>query len=435
LHRRRMPLGLPKKLIAIHCLFFLLTNYAFLGFRGHSGSTFHDLDDPSKIKIKEVNDIKVLVSSIDVPDDNVKESLGANVYKSLDSLQSVESIQTRGVIIYLAQFKNHSSYGGQALSSSAKLNKSLDLLYRHYVHHFPCDIIVFSGGDEEYITPELEEALSKGRPRLKFVRLVKENWSLPWGLQAKDFKNWSRTGFSVGYRHMMQWNAFRVWPYLANHGYRYAMRLDDDSYIHSNITYNLFKYMHDNGYDYGFRQAAKDYNADIMSIIESYLKENEIKPQQELNWVGYYNNFFIARVGFFEDPRVKGLLEVIDKSKLTYEQRMGDIIVHSLVVRTFLPRSKVHWFTDFTYEHMTLTGKKWPAAGCPQNGGVSRGTEQSQEDWDIFINKFRERFSGDELEKCWEGKIVKETLGFVGSKRQLLDDELLRKEWNISAII
>jgi len=48
------------------------------------------------------------------------------------------------VIVYLAQFGHHSSYGMQTdgkndITGTSKLNRSLETLYSNYVHAFPCD--------------------------------------------------------------------------------------------------------------------------------------------------------------------------------------------------------------------------------------------------------------------------------------------------------
>lgn len=41
-------------------------------------------------------------------------------------------------------------------------------------------------------------------------------------------------------------------------GYTHVMRLDDDSYIHSKIEYNMFDHMRTHGRKYGFRQPVRD---------------------------------------------------------------------------------------------------------------------------------------------------------------------------------
>lgn len=142
------------------------------------------------------------------------------------------------VIVYLAQFGHHSSYGNQTdgknpITGVSKLNKSLETIYANYLDSFPTDVIVFYGEDDTPPSKELIHNLQYRRPRLKFHQLNGTWWSLPHGLRAQDHGAWRQPAYSIGYRHMCQWYAVRIWPYLANLGYTHVMRMDDDSYIYS----------------------------------------------------------------------------------------------------------------------------------------------------------------------------------------------------------
>eukprot|EP01082_Thalassiosira_pseudonana_P005967 g5704.t2 g5704 contig2:1119060-1119524(-) len=96
-------------------------------------------------------------------------------------------------------------------------------------------------------------------------------------------------------------------------------------------------------------------------------------------------------------PPASVLLNTIDMSKLIYTQRTGDLVIHSTVARLFLRPKEIHWFRDFTYEHMTLCRKEkcgpfvWN--GCPQNGGISRGSGvYTDEEWSEFAKTVKSRF-------------------------------------------
>ena len=84
------------------------------------------------------------------------------------------------VIVYLAQFGHHSTYGNQTdglhpITGLSKLNKSLELLYTNYVYDFPCDVIVLYGADDD---PDLDviQSLKKKRPQLQFKQLTGKWW-------------------------------------------------------------------------------------------------------------------------------------------------------------------------------------------------------------------------------------------------------------------
>lgn len=80
-------------------------------------------------------------------------------------------------IVFLAQFGHHSTYGNQTdgkypINGYIKLNKSLDLLYRHYLDAFPCDVIILYGGDDEEVDESVFESLRRGRERLQFRQVI-----------------------------------------------------------------------------------------------------------------------------------------------------------------------------------------------------------------------------------------------------------------------
>lgn len=300
--------------------------------------------------------------------------------------------QHTDVIVYLAQFgKYHTSYGFQqnanqeSITGLSKLNKSLELLYTNYVESFPsCDILIFFDSDHGPDNETMVQ-LRRDRPQLQFRELNGKWWELPHGLNAIDRFQWNRPAFSVGYRHMIRWFAILIWKYLADEGYSHVMRMDDDSYLHSKINYNIFDYMRNNYKRYGFRmpvlEEAVGVGYDV--IIDEFLNVNPNATSQELiesymkeRYVGFYNNWFIADISFFLTPPASLLLDLIDQTDIIYTQRTGDLVIHSTAVRLLLRPNQIQWFRDFTYEHMTLCRKErcgaWVTNGCPQNGGKLR---------------------------------------------------------------
>jgi hypothetical protein len=191
--------------------------------------------------------------------------------------------------------------------------------------------------------------------------------------------------------------AVRMWPYLTDLGYTHVMRMDDDSYLHSAVPYNLFDFMRRHHKRYAFRQPVVDNNVGLgfFDLLRQHLDEMGTvgKATREKFWenpnFGFYTNWFMADMSFFLTPPVSTVLDLIDKSKLMYTQRTGDLIIQSAMVRLFLSPVEVHWFRDFTYEHTTLGGR----TQCPQNGGISRGRgRHSDTDWAGIVDSFKSRF-------------------------------------------
>ena len=208
---------------------------------------------------------------------------------------------------------------------------------------------------------------------------------------------------------MMRWFAILIWPYLSELGYTHVMRLDDDSYIYSRVKYNLFDYMRDHNTVYGFRQPVIE---DAVGngwdeVVDTFLfnHKNATTPQliddfQQDRRISFYNNFFIADISFFMKPPASTFLHYIDRSNLIYTQRTGDLVIHSTVVRLLVPPNRIHWFRDFSYQHMTLcTNPKCGQGvvkGCPQNGGLSRGVgTYTDEEWNAITGNVKQKIQHD----------------------------------------
>lgn len=284
-------------------------------------------------------------------------------------------------LVYLVQ-KNHSSYNTNRVSV---FQKSLDLVYENYLaqHHEDVSVYLFHTGD--YDAQNVQE-LEKQYPNLLF-RLVDlsntEYWEIPSWLRNDDQSTWADERFSIGYRHMIRWFAIKIWDFFAAQpcNIDYIMRLDEDSFIYSPIKYNIFEFMKEHDYNYGYRQCAY-----VMYEVEKpwkkYLAERKSRDSSfepmrnwEVDLCGFYNNFFIAKLDFFRSDNVQDFLSSVDKSGTIYRDRTGDLGLHTLSVYAFSPPEKIHRFLDFTYEHFTMVS---PPNGCPAIGGIQQGYNDPQ---------------------------------------------------------
>mmetsp|Transcript_31532 Transcript_31532/g.60076 ORF Transcript_31532/g.60076 Transcript_31532/m.60076 type:complete len:455 (+) Transcript_31532:141-1505(+) len=314
-------------------------------------------------------------------------------------------VKNTDVIVYLAQFGHHSSYGQQTdgvneITGTSKLNHSLTTLYKNYVDDFPCDVIVFYSEDDSP-DPELLQELKKGRPRLRFEQLEGQWWSLPPGLSMSTRRSWKLPGFSVGYRNMIRWYSKLIWPYLDALGYTHVMRMDDDSYIYSTIKYNLFEYMRDHNKRYAFRQPCTDSVGigHLNDLMDEFLKDNPNATTPELlehyhkdRKLGFYNNWFMADISFFLSPPGSTFLDIVDRSHIMYTQRTNDLLIQSTLARLFLQPKEIQWFQDFTYQHVTISRRK-VESGCPSVGALTRGEGTDISLWRQRSDEFISRFS------------------------------------------
>jgi alpha 1,2-mannosyltransferase len=250
-----------------------------------------------------------------------------------------------------------------------------------------------------------------GRKEIKFQEI---HFSIPDFLRKEDVPTvWQAGGGSnstccLGYRHMLRFYAIQIFEILDALGYDWFFRLDDDSFIHSKIDYNLFEFMEQNGFEYGYRvdikdgwTAARGFGETVLgyvkaeNIIPISLKEHwelapllvllknrvkvilmrvfpakkyTISPLFQYDLWGYYNNFFITKIAFWKSPEVQSFIHYFDRIGGWYKYRWGDLIFQSAAIQVFMPKEKIFKFTDWTYEHATITD------GILRCGGIYEGT-------------------------------------------------------------
>mmetsp|Transcript_13481 Transcript_13481/g.24137 ORF Transcript_13481/g.24137 Transcript_13481/m.24137 type:complete len:881 (-) Transcript_13481:2343-4985(-) len=305
----------------------------------------------------------------------------------------------QGCIVYLAQ-KKHSSYGRDSFHM---LRRSLDLLYENYNTRHRSDVLVFHEGDFTQ-QDELDLQQDGIRPEIHLVRLENGSkyWELPGFIDPRTEAKWTDDAFSVGYRHMCRWYSGLLFEYVDNIGYDYVMRMDEDSYLLSEVHYDFFEFMHKHEYEYAFRTDAIEPCCDLQfrdSYISAYLKHSPYKKEREVGFYhdecvddegqyinyGYYNNFFVTKVAFWLKPAVRELFHFVDWTGGIYLFRENDLVVQSLSVQMYMPKSKVHKFTDWSYEHVSGGDCEW--------GAVVKGTGDKSVTTETAIKKYIQKNS------------------------------------------
>lgn len=328
-------------------------------------------------------------------------------------------------IVYLAQNqKADPQYGRDA---AAMLRKSLDLLHLNYNDQFQHQVLIFHEGD---FSAEDQISIIAGRNTIKFVEV---QFEIPSFLNKDEIpERWfdgEQNYFGMGHRHMIRFYGLQIFDILHALGHDWFFRMDDDSYIHSRIDYNLFEFMVKNDYDYGYRvdvQEPANCSWGFGETVYAYIKSEKIapttffdhwqssvpvhrrallplirrallNPEDTLRRIyrkvralgtterakqaaqlphlphydlwGYYNNFFITKVDFWRSQEVQSFLHHMDRLGGGYKYRWNDLIMQSAVVQIFLPAAKVYKFTDWTYEHATIIDDVF------HYGGIFAGTD------------------------------------------------------------
>jgi hypothetical protein len=142
--------------------------------------------------------------------------------------------------------------------------------------------------------------------------------------------------------------------------YDWQWRLDDDSLLTSEVGYDVFRLMAENGKRYGFPSMVEEFSFCIKGLWErarSYLAS--LPHRMPHAWLSklpenliFYNNFEISHRSVWLDPRMIAWLDYIDRHGGIYYHRWGDAPIHTLGVAMFVPLHQVHRFSDIAYSHL-----------------------------------------------------------------------------------
>jgi hypothetical protein len=308
-------------------------------------------------------------------------------------------------IIYMAQ-KKHTSYDRD---SYGLLLKSLDLLHANYLtinnHYQNTTVFIFhtgdfDGGDLRIMESRYER---KFRGVIKLVNLLGTSyWQVPEWLANDDPATWLYPQFTVGYRHMIRWYAIKMWDFFRELNtrlgceYRFIMRMDEESFLHSPIEYDLFGFMSQNNYQYAYRLCSYEMS-DMRNIMNNYthlMKNNQttgakrwgVKRGFSKAFCGFYNNWFIGELGLFMQDDIQHFLNWIDRESYMYRRRTNDLVIQTATVLSFADQRRIHRFLDWTYEHFTMDKK----TNCPHWGALQLGYEDSfaQKTVNAFLAEF-----------------------------------------------
>ncbi|CAB9523148.1 glycosyltransferase family 15 protein [Seminavis robusta] len=274
---------------------------------------------------------------------------------------------SKDAIVMMIQ-KHHSTYGGHTVDISGPLLS----LKKAYPQVHKADILLWHEGD--FTWNDIPTDKFKGMN----VRLCNLNHAEGvWG--PRPNASVPNMQFSVGYRNMIRFYAVTIWNVLSDLGYEYVMRLDDDSNFMSPIQYNLFDALRSQDAVYGYRQESRECdNGGFGGFVDQYVTSNQIVPKfgaldepycNQMGQYGYYSNFFVSRIAWWQQPQVAHFIQTFDESNLIYKKRCGDLVFQTAALKLFAKPREVLKYVDWSYAHVTVNNGDWAW------GGVSFGTE------------------------------------------------------------
>jgi hypothetical protein len=266
-------------------------------------------------------------------------------------------------IVYLAQ--NTKKDGQHRRTSRDMLELSLDYLYAFYNNRFKQDIVIFHEGD--FLQTDQDE-VRKGRKEIRFETITFEIPDRPYKKDVPE--KWFERGAShyfwnLGHRHMCRFYGITLWEHMARLGYDWVMRFDDDSFMLSEVKYDMFRFLNRKGYRYGYRVDCWEPASlceSFQPTVEAYMGENRLpaplyrrlRNPKPKHYPGYYNNWFATDVKFWLSDPVQKFLNFIDETGNIYLLRWNDLVIQAAVVQLFLNPEQVYKFTDWTYQHASM---------------------------------------------------------------------------------
>ena len=217
------------------------------------------------------------------------------------------------------------------------------LIHNNFNCRYNYPLVIFHEGNIDETQQKYIIEKSLGGENIQFID-ISEDWTMDMTGGMKDpWKN------CAGFNKMCRFYSYPVYKYLWE--YDYAMRLDDDSFIETEIKYDIFEDMHKNGYDYGYIRRKKDIHTNTIKTLEpwckKYFKKN-VKPTEN-----FYNNFHISRINFWKNPEIKEFFNAIEKTGNIRKYRWGDSSIQAACVKYWSSREKIKEYSDFVYRHQS----------------------------------------------------------------------------------
>ncbi|KAF8507780.1 glycosyltransferase family 15 protein [Gautieria morchelliformis] len=218
--------------------------------------------------------------------------------------------------------------------------------------------------------------------------IPKSEWEPPEWIDSEKARigreDLSRQGVihAGGYQNMCTFNSGFFYRHDLLKNYRFYWRVEPDVDFYCDLAYDPFLFMQDHGKVYGFTVSLYEFAATIPTLwdtVKNFTREHPdyVDPNNALHFIsddggGSYNlchfwsNFEIADMDFWRGEAYSAYFEYLYRSGGFYYERWGDAPVHSIAAALFLPKDKLHFFSDIGYRHSVYTH-------CPQGEQHTQG--------------------------------------------------------------
>jgi len=227
-------------------------------------------------------------------------------------------------------------------NSLVKYNRLIrrNALLRKYFNTPEYDFIIFHEGD---IQQDVKDMVKCEIGNAEFLNIGKKSF---WK-KDNNIEN-------VGYKNMCSFYTYYLWQYVK--GYKYAIRLDDDSYVYSEGLGNILKDMEKKHLNHVYVRKKEDTHKETKETLpefsSNYAHKNGIEVSERcFNVTNFYSNFYVTRVQFWLRSDVQDYLRHVVKSDGIYEHRWGDSTIHAMALKMFSDSDKIQKSGKLRYKH------------------------------------------------------------------------------------
>lgn len=175
---------------------------------------------------------------------------------------------------------------------------------------------------------------------------------------------------SISYRNMCRFESgFFQWNQLLL-DYDYFWRVEPGVKLHCDINYDIFEFMIDNKFNYGFTISMLEYPKTIPSLFPNLINIlNElnlsnlltssdnyskfiIDPiKQTYNLCHFWTNFEIGNLNVFRSSKYMDIFNKLDSTGGIYYERWGDAPIRTLILSLILEQPTIKRFENLGYQH------------------------------------------------------------------------------------
>jgi len=241
-----------------------------------------------------------------------------------------------------------------------KLSRSLTSLHRSFLRAFDYPVIVFHETDSRDL---LHRKLRKKHANIRLF-LQEVQFNAPVHVNASLGRvNIGCKRFPIGYRHMCRFHSKQVYEQEILVGLEYAWRLDDDSLLLKTINYDLFAFMKNRRFQYGYITITPDSPECTKYLWEAaklHKKRRHLESLYFDKWTEpnvFYNNFEISALSLWASRQYQDYINYIDSLGGIYYHRWGDAPIKTIAVTLFLRKEETYLFTNVSYQHQGFTSR------------------------------------------------------------------------------